>query len=296
LGKRQVGRETQRCGELDVDADGNESHGFVVEVFAAVAKGKKTCPRCAAEVGPSDTVCVECGCPLEPEQDDDARPRPEIMTHVHGAASTNAAAAGVALPGETSEKTRLRVFDEHLAEKLIKARPAIIVLAIISVVAGLILTFAAGRLLAQIGGFAALKDIDLIALRAKRFGMIWDPQVLFVISGGLSLAGYLCGLGELMRFIASCRAIAAVKAGEIPNVVGLAALTHVGLLVGALVLPPLGIVLGIVFKVAEPTDLKELGGQMLYISFLVVAIVLGAILWDAMAEMAGRHKPLSSVR
>ena len=258
--------------------------------------GKKTCPKCAADVARSDTVCVECGCPLVPDGDDDTRLGPAVSTHTYGAVSTNPASGGVASAGETSEKTRMRVFDQQLAAELSKSRPAIIVLAVISVVVGLILTSVASGLLRQLGGFSALGDIDLVALRAKRFGMLCDPQVVFVATAGLSLAGYLCAIGELLRFFAACRAIAAVKAGQIPDVVAATVLTRVGLLVAAVVLPPLGIVLGIIFKLTNSNDLKELGGQMLYLSLLVAAVVGVAVLWDVMAEIAGRHKPLSSVQ
>ncbi len=260
-----------------------------------MARAKKTCPKCAADVGRVDTVCVECGCPLVVDEEEDTRLGPGTSAHGYGAASVNPASAGVASAGETSEETRLRVFDKQLSEELRKSLPAIIVATVISLLVGLVLTSVARDMLQQLGGFSALGDIDWGALRAKRLGMLWDPAVVFVMTGGLSLAGYLCGVGELLRFITARRAISAVKAGQVPDVVALTALTRVGLLVVAAVLPPLGIVLGIVFKLTKSTDLKDLGGQMVYLSLLVAAVVVVAVLWDMMAEIAGRHKPVSSV-
>jgi len=197
--------------------------------------------------------------------------------------------------GETSEKTRLRMFDEQLAEKLQKERPAIVVLAIISLVAAVVLTSAANGFLQQSGGLAAIADLDLAALRAKRFAMFGEPQLLFIIAGGLALAGYLCGVGEAFRCLAASRAIATVKAGQPPTIVGVTVLTRVGLLIAAVLLPPLGLVIGIILKLTNSNELKELGTQMIYLALLAAAVVLASVLWDVMAEMAQARKPLSSV-
>ncbi len=252
----------------------------------------KTCSKCAAKVAPSDTVCIECGAPLTPDTEEDST---RLTTGIVAPPSVGGAGAGMAEAGETSEKTRLRVFDEQLAEKLQKERPAILVLAAISLVVAVVLTSAANDFLQRIDGFSAITDMDLAVLRAKRFDMFSDPQLLFIITGGLALAGYLCGVGEAFRFVAACRGIAAVKAGQPPTIVGVTILTRVGLLIAAVLFPPLGIIVGIIFKLTNSNELKELGSQMIYLALLAVAIVLVSVLWDVMAEMARARKPLSSL-
>jgi len=253
-----------------------------------MASRDKTCPKCAAKIAPSDTVCIECGGPLIPDTEEDST---RLTTGVVAAPSVGGAAAGMAEAGETSEKTRLRVFDEQLAEQLQKERPATLVLAVISLVAAVVLTSVANGFLQRIGGFSAITDMDLAVLRAKRLAMFTDPQLLFIIAGGLALAGYLCGVGEGFRFVAACRAIAAVKAGQSPDVVGVTILTRVGLLIAAFLFPPLGIIVGIIFKLSNSNESKELGSQMIYLALLAVAIALVSILWDVAAEMAQTHKP-----
>ena len=254
---------------------------------------EKTCPKCAVKVSRWDTVCIECGAPLTPDEQidyDTAVTVGVVAAPVHGGAG-----AGMADPGETSEKTRLRVFDEHVAEQLRKERPTIVVLTIISIVLALALTRVATGLLHRIPeGLASFKHFELGALTAQRFGMLVDTQVLFVAAAGLALAAYLCAIGEIIRFIAATRAISAVKAGQIPDVVGVTILTRLGLLIGAVLLPPAGLILGIILKLSQSNELRELGSKMIYLASAVIGLFLLAIAWDVMAEFAQSRKPPST--
>jgi len=227
------------------------------------------------------------------DSDDDLRAT--AMTSSAVRAGVGGAAAGMAEPGETSEKTRLRVFDKHLAARLKRQTPVILASAIASAGVAIVLTGIATSLLHAIGGFSGLKQIDLAALRAQRFGMLGDAHLLFIVTGGLSVAFYLCAIGELLRFVAACRAIAAVNAGALPEVVGVIVLTRIGLLLASVLCPPFGIIMGVLLKLPESNELRELGGQMILLGAIAVAAVLASVLWDIMAEMATRHKPLSTV-
>ncbi len=252
---------------------------------------QRTCPKCAAKVGPWDTVCIDCGAPVpldrEPVQIADDRD----YTPLYGGASANPAAGGLLHPGESSEKTRMRVFDKHMAEELKKERPATLVLAAIGLIAAVALTFAAKGLFTPAGGWVGLKDADWTAIRQSSFGMFVDARVLFIIATGLCIAAYLCGIGELLRFVAQTRAIRAVERNELPDVVGVTILTRVGLLIAAFLLPPLGIIMGLLLKMSNSNDLKDLGGQMLKLGVIAAGLVVLNAVWLAAAGFASQHTP-----
>ena len=258
-----------------------------------MAQKEKTCPKCATKVSRWDTVCIECGSPLVADEQIDYDTA--VTAGIVVGQTVVGAAAGMAEPGENSEKTRLRVFDKHLAQQLSKERPAIVVLTIISLGLALALTHVAAGLFRKLpGGLLSYKEFELNALISQRFGMMVDPQVLFVVAAGLALAGYLCTAGEAVRFVAASRAIAAVKAGQIPDVVGVTVLTRFGLMLAAALLPPVGLILGIILKLSQSNELRELGGKMIYLASAVIALVLLGVVWDVMAEFAQSRKPLTT--
>lgn len=252
---------------------------------------ERTCPKCAAKVGPWDTVCIDCGAPVPLDRDPVQLPDDRDYTPLYGAASANPAAGGLLNPGESSEKTRMRVFDKHMADELRKERPATLVLAAMALIAGIALTFAVKGLLAPAGGWVGLKSADWTAIRQAGFGMFVDPRVLFAIATALCIAGYLCGIGELLRFVAQTRAIRAVERNELPDVVGVTILTRVGLLIASFFLPPLGIIMGLLLKMSNSTDLRDLGGQMLKLGSLAAGLVILNAVWIAAAGFASGQTP-----
>ncbi len=252
---------------------------------------KRTCPKCAANVGPWDTVCIDCGAPVPLEREPVRVADDEEYMPLYGGASANPAAGGIVHPGETSDKTRMRVFDKHMAETLKKERPATAVLALIGLAVAIALTLVAKSLLGPVGGFSGLKATDWNAIRQADFGMFVDPTVLFIVATGVCIAAYLCGIGETLRFIAQSRAIRAVERGELPDVVGVTILTRVGLLIAGFLLPPLGIIMGLLLKLSDSNELKDLGGQMLKLGLLALGLVTLNLLWNAAAGFASQHTP-----
>jgi cellulose synthase/poly-beta-1,6-N-acetylglucosamine synthase-like glycosyltransferase len=58
-------------------------------------------------------------------------------------------------------------------------------------------------------------------------------------------------------------------------VVGISSFTVIGLIIASFVIPPLGVILGILFKFSKDDDTRDLGGKMIMAA--IVAIVLFAI-------------------
>ncbi|MFP3905041.1 MAG: hypothetical protein ACLFWB_12425 [Armatimonadota bacterium] len=246
---------------------------------------EKTCPRCAARVGPWDTQCLECGAPLIPDRkkkEEDEKAAASRARRVAAAAEpgVTGAAAGRAEPNEDWKKTRMKVYDKKFAEELKKARPAIFVTSVLSLIAGGLLLTVALRIARELGGFSAVFQFDFERLQSLRFLAILDTQVLFFVTAGLTIAAFLGAIGELLRFMHAGHNLALIEQEEPPEIMGVHPASMLALLVTAVFCPLLGIIFGIILRFNRGEDLRELGAQMLYLSGLVVALFLASVIWD----------------
>lgn len=242
------------------------------------------CPKCSAPVSQSDTHCMDCGADLLAARNDIIKQAMQSAPTVAkpaspAAAVANAAAAGIVLPGENAEEKRLRVFDKQAAEEYRKQRPASIVVVIICAVAACVAAALAAGFLKQAGGLPGLKGLNYAGFKALGFNLTSDPRVMFLLAGGLALAGLLCFVGEVLRLWAICSAIAAVGRGEVPNVVGIAVFTLVGLVLASFLLPPLGVIMGVMFKLSKDHDTSALGSLMVYAGLAALAVLVVNTIW-----------------
>ena len=144
------------------------------------------------------------------------------------------------------------------------------------------------------GAVAALKQMSYADLRMRGLGAFADQTFIGVLLGLLGLSGLLCAAGQTRRIILANRAIAQVRSGERPEVVGISQLTWVGLLIASFVFPPLGIVLGIIFVLSKDEGTRNLGSQMIKSAILAIVVVLAHLIWNWVAEFASRQAPTPS--
>jgi len=238
---------------------------------------------------------MECGCDIAAAER--AIARRAIDQRGGGPAigdkhTVEGAAAGMAEAGETSDKVRLKQFDRHLAEKLVKERSAVIVTAAIAVVFGAAVFLMGLRTLAgahEKGALAALKLMSYKELRERGIGAFADQTFVAVLLILLGLAGLLCAAGQIQRLVTAQRAVTQVKRNERPVLVGISQLTWIGLLIASLVCAPLGIVLGIIFMLGKDDETKRLGSQMIKSAVVAIVIVVGHLIWSAIADFASRQ-------
>jgi len=164
------------------------------------------------------------------------------------------AKAGVAAAGETAAKVRLKTFDKQLAEKLSRERVAVVVTAAIGLIAGIVILALGLSTLKSVGGLAVVKELSYGDLRAQGFGAFGNMAFIGTIITLLGVAGLLCGVGQAIRVVTATQAIAAVKRGERPVIVAISNCTRSGLLLASLLAPPLGLILGIIFKLGEDEE------------------------------------------
>lgn len=254
--------------------------------------GVVICPKCGAVVRATDTHCMDCGVNIAEAERELARREKEargggpLVGDVH---TVQGAAAGMAEPGETSEKVRLKEFDKHLAEKLVRERSAVLVTAIIALVAGSLVLGAGLGMLRNAGGLAALKAMEYTDLRERGLGAFADQTFLAVLMLLLALAGLFCAIGQIHRLVVAHRAVNQVRAGERPDVVGISPLTWWGLLVASFVCPPLGLILGIIFKFGQDEETRHLGGSMIKSGIIALAVIGAHLIWNALANLASAH-------
>ncbi|MFO7945637.1 MAG: hypothetical protein R6V19_02305 [Armatimonadota bacterium] len=246
---------------------------------------EKTCPHCAAKVGPWDTQCLECGAPLIPDRKDVEKEEELAATRARRIAAASGSAAtgpqaGRADPNEDWKKTRMKVYDRKFAEELKKARPAIFVTSVLSLLAGGILLAVTLNIARELGGFSAVIDIDLERLQSLRFLAVIDTQVLFFITAGLTIAAVLGAVGEFLRFIHAGHNLALIEDDEPPEIMGVHPASMLALLVTSVFCPPLGLIFGLILRFNRGEDLRELGARMLQLSGLVVAVFLASVIWD----------------
>lgn len=254
------------------------------------------CPECGAVCQETDTHCMDCGVNLaEAERAIARRAREERGggPAVGDQHTVEGAAAGRADPGETSEKVRLKQFDRHFAERLETERTAVIVTAIIALVLGIGITLAGWQTLRtaipEAGAIEALKQMSYADLRMRGLGAFADQTFIGVLVTLLGLSGLLCAIGQTRRVIQANRAIAAVKRGERPEVVGISQLTWVGLLIASFVFPLLGIVLGIIFVLSKDESTRHLGSQMIKSAIIAIVVIVGHLIWNWIADFASRE-------
>ncbi len=254
------------------------------------------CPECGAVCQETDTHCMDCGCDIAAAERAISRRAKEergggpIVGDQH---SIEGAAAGMADPGETSEKVRLKQFDRHMAERLEKERTAVIVTAAIALFFGAGILLIGWQTLATAlpdgGAVEALKQMSYEDLRMRGLGAFADQTFIGVLLVLLGLSGLLCTVGQIRRVVQANRAIAAVKRGERPELVGISQLTWVGLLIASFVFPLLGIVLGIIFMLSRDESTKILGKQMLKSAILALIVVVAHLIWNAIVDFTSRQ-------
>ncbi len=254
--------------------------------------GVTICPKCGAMVRQTDTHCMECGVDLAEAEREIARREKESRGGgplVGDAQTVQGAAAGMAAPGETSEKVRIKEFDRHLADKLQRERTAVIVTAVIALIAGAAVLLLGLSALSQAGGLQVLRELSYGDLRERGLGAFADRGFQSALMILLGLAGLLCAVGQIHRIVMAGRAIAQVKRAERPDLVGISSLTWYGLLIASFVCPPLGIILGIIFKFGQDDDTRALGGSMIRSALIAIAVVGAHLIWNALAGFAAEH-------
>ncbi len=243
------------------------------------------CPRCNAPVTRTDAVCVGCGLDLvEAEkkltaQMTEAKP-PDRRAQVGkpGAASGQATDVG--------QDTRLHVYDEFHSEELQKERSGAIASAAIAWVAGIGFVFVGLTFLGKGGGIAGMvNSVTPATMRAEGFGMLDDSGLLAALAFGLAIAGVLAGIGQTQRIQLVRNAIEDVKFGGRPTVVGIPSWTAAGLLVAGFVVPPLGIIVGIILKLSKDADTRDLGTRVLMSAGIAIALFVANMLWGLAGQL-----------
>lgn len=255
-----------------------------------------TCPKCGANVSPTDVLCLDCGADLaqarrkarEALQDQSVAGRTGSNEEPKVAIRT-AASAGRALPGESSKETRLKVFDKQEAEVLKGEVVAALVLAIIASLAGL------GLLALGLSRMRAVGFGEVFGLRPKdlqTFGGLVDARLVALVLVLAGLAALLIGVGMFIRRALAAAAVRNVEAGEKPEIVGLNGPLQIGLLLLAIACPPAGLVIGIIMRLSKDSDVAGFGGTLIKISILVLVVVAANMLFGVLAELANRNAPV----
>ena len=231
------------------------------------------CPNCEEQIQPTDTVCMNCGADLvqaelakkkELQEDSLAARR---AAEVSGGGTAGGAAAGRAKHKETSEKTRLRIFDHQEAERLVHERlSCYVTAALVALPALALLVF--GMLQVRELGLSEIRSLTLADLRT--WSAFTDARIIAVAAAGLGLAASLSFIGLIQRAIKASRAIREVKTGTKPTIVSLTAVTYWGLLLTAACCPPLGLIIGIALKFSSDEDIRNAAGTMIVVSLVVI--------------------------
>ncbi len=237
---------------------------------------RNTCPECGAAVQSTDTQCMQCGVNLVEARRRQRRKVQQQSLSARTVASAqptggDAATSPYTTDGETSEETRLRIFDQQEAQRLAAERVAALVTAAIVGIPGFILLALGLRYGWAVGliGVGSLTPADL-----RSGAILTDHRLLAIILIGLGLAGIMSTAGLVHRAMTAGRAVQEVKRGEKPTIVSLNWLTYYGLLLVAIFCPPLGVILGILLKFSSDQDIKNTAGTMIIISLVVMAILV----------------------
>lgn len=260
--------------------------------------GTDICPNCGTIIQDTDAHCMECGVEIAAAR---RKVREKSMAERGGIAVSSepqaviGAAAGMADAGETSDKVRLKAFDKHLADKLTRERAAVLLTVFIALVVGAVVLVAGLGILRSAGGPEAVKALSFGEMRIKGFAMYGDEAFIAVLVLLTGVAGLLCAVGQMRRFMLAGRAIAQVKDNKRPDVVKISSWTWVGMVLASLAVPPLGLILGIIFGLGDDLDTKALGGLMVKVSGAVIGLVVLNVIWNAVGGFAGSAAPVNAV-
>jgi hypothetical protein len=247
------------------------------------------CPKCNARVGPTDDVCLDCGMDLKAHMEELRKAATgkrqltpeEIRERAQKAAA--AAARGRAFGVDRSEETRLRTFDKHEAEVVSSDIITSWVTAAIALIIGIGSIAMASNQLNAAGGAEGLKVLSMAQLREWGFGIVIQPPILALVGTGLAIGGLLCTVGQVWRALLGQQSVAAVQRGEKPLVIGTHPATRAGLIIGAVVCPPVGVLVGLIMRLGgKNEDTKAMGGQ-LFIVGLAVLVILGLNMLSGLA-------------
>jgi len=204
--------------------------------------------------------------------------------------TATAAAHGAVERGESSEKTRLRIFDKQMAKTLAGERVTAYATAGIALVICVPLAFLAHRQVQAAGGLTGLKDVTPAGLRQLGWSVFTDVGVTGMWLTLAAVSALLCLVGQGWRGIVAGRCIRAVEAGEKPLFVGISTTTKAGLLLFSFICPPVGLILGIVLKLRPHEETAALGGALMWAGFVALLAIVINLLWG-MAEQIKTKPP-----
>jgi len=203
---------------------------------------------------------------------------------------SNPNAAGIAT--DIGQDTRIREFDEHAAEEFRAGRSGAVVGAIIALAAGLALLMVGLSMARGVGGVRpALSSLAPVFVREKGFLVFAESSFLSAVCLGLGAAGLLVCLGMAHWAYMAHQAIQDVKLGGRPTVVGISAFTTVGLLLASVLVPPLGIIAGIILKLNDNPDNRDLGSRMIYASLAAIGYFLVNYVWGLASHLQAAQPP-----
>jgi hypothetical protein len=178
------------------------------------------------------------------------------------------------------------VYDQIYAEKLQKEKQATMIIAVVAAGVGIIFLGTAMVFLGHAGGFGGMiHSLTPSTMRGEGLGALGDNGFLAGIFLGLGLAGILTGLGQMQRVKLMVDAIEDVKFGGRPTVVAIPAATSYGMILASFLFPPFGIVLGIIFKLSDDSDTRDLGTRMLLAGVAAIALFVINWLWGLAAHL-----------
>lgn len=240
-------------------------------------------------VQPTDTQCMDCGVDLFEARMAIEREAQEgqrlSASAVRAQMSAGGAAHGTAVPGESSEETRLRVFDRQEAQKLKGERvTAFVSGALAGLVFVVLLLFGLSQIEAA-GGLDAVRSISGQRIRELGVTALGEDEILGAWALALSVAALLCAVGQIIRGTAAAQSVRAVEAGEKPVIVGISPSTQAGIMLFALLCPVLGLVVGIIMKLGRDDQTKYLGGIVIWLNLAGMAILVLNWLWGKAAAL-----------
>ena len=255
------------------------------------------CPKCGAKVQPTDTLCLDCGADLLAE-----RRRAEQMIFqtarlpAAAAAPPRAAAAtGRAEFGESSDQTRLRVFDKQFAEALVTERLTAYATAAIACVILILAAFFATEQIRAAGGLTGLKTVTPAGIRQLGWSVFTDPAVTGMWLALTAVSAFLCLVGQIVRAILAGRSIRAVEAGGKPAIVGISIATQGGLVLFSAICPPAGIIVGAILKLRRDEETAAFGGVMMWVGFIALLALAINCLWGLAEHLRTKPRPEPAV-
>ncbi len=105
------------------------------------------------------------------------------------------------------------------------------------------------------------------------------------VAFGMGIAGILVGIGQTQRVKLVRDAIEDVRFGGRPTVVGIPSWTAAGLIIAGFVVPPLGIIVGIILKLSKDPDTRDLGTRVLMAGGAAIALFVVNELWGMAAQL-----------